>query len=143
MEDATDSSEDTHVTPEKRRRVEGLHLASCAGAEASKEHAHWWYPDVEARRETTHSCPLEEAHAVISAWTAERCDKGLGQDRSADEEKLYGASVKAPKEREPAAWRRFKILEPVIAATPSKVTVDARWVVSWKVAEGKEDVKAR
>ena len=137
-----DSSEDTHVTPEKRPRVDGLRLVSVVDAEAPKEHARWRFPDVEARRETTHACPLEEAHVAIAARTAERCDEGLGQDRSAEEEKLYGASVKAPKEREPAAWKRFKILEPVIVANPSKVTVDARWVAPWMVAEGKEDVKA-
>ena len=58
-------------------RVDDLHLAFVAVMEVVKEHAHRWDPRMKERWNVAHAAPREGAGAVISAWTANQCNKAL------------------------------------------------------------------
>ena len=51
--------------------------------------------------------------------------------------------VRAAQDREPAALGAFNVFAPTAYANFKKTIVGTRWVLTWKVIEGKASVKAR
>ena len=80
--------------------------------------------------------------------TAEGRSRILGQElpeeEEGEEEKSHGGLVNAAKERALAALKKLKVFKPVKAgAPPVKAVVNTCRVLSWKMAEGKKDARAR
>ena len=55
---------------------------------------------MKAHRNAVAAFTLEGADAAASAWAADQRNKTLGQASTADEERKYGALVRAAKDRE-------------------------------------------
>ena len=118
MEDATDTSEDSPVTREKRHRVEELPKAAGAGKEVLKTHVHWRDPvSAEGSLGFDPGPPLEGVGAAITGWAVDHCRTSLHQEFSAAQEKSHGNVVRAAKERELAPWRKFKVFDPATEGT--------------------------
>ena len=92
---------------------------------------------MKARRDANHASTVEGTNAAISAWTAHECNKALGQELSAEEDKSHGKLVRAAKEMELAARGKFKVPKLL-----PKATVDARWVLVWEMVASEKDGKA-
>ena len=101
----------------------------------------WTLP--ESRNEATDASAFEGVNAAIAARAADRCDKASGRGPSAGQGELRGNLVGVAKERELPAWGNFKNFDSVAAGTPAKTAGDTRWVLTWKMVEGKEGVRAR
>ena len=108
-----------------------------------KGHAQGRGAGIKARWDVAHASPQEGVGAAISSRAANQCSAALGQELSADEEILHWALVNAAKVSELAAWQTFKVFEPLSAAAPPKAIADTHRVPTWKMAEGKQNAKAR
>ena len=69
----------------------------------------------------------------MSAWTADQCITASGRELSAEREKLRGALVDDPKEREFAARKKCKVFEPGCVGTASGAIAHTRWVLTRKM----------
>ena len=56
---------------------------------------------------------------------------------------MHAELVQDGKRRELEAWGKFEAFSPLNARRAQKQLVDTRWVLTWKMAEGKKCVKAR
>ena len=50
--------------------------------------------------------------------------------------------VRAAKERELAAWKKFKVLKPGTGGAPREAIAATLWALTWEMVEGKKDVKS-
>ena len=98
-----------------------------------KERAQWLDSGTKAHWDAAKAPPLEGVDAAFFVWEAGRCNKTLGQELFADEDKLYEAVAKTAEDRELEAWKRFKVFEPVSMGAPSKAIVDTLWVSTMAV----------
>ena len=140
MPDATDASDDLPATRAKRCRVDDLLLASAAEEEVAEEHAKLWGPEIKAHSDATHASLLEGVDAVISAWAADQCNKALRQELSAYGGESHWNAGRTAKDRDIAAWEKFKGFKPFSGGALSRATADTRRVHSWKMLEGREGV---
>ena len=76
-------------------------------------------------------------------WTADQRSKSLGQEPPATEEREHAALVRAAEGRGLAAWQKFGVFTPVKVDVPPKEVVNSRGAPTWKVANGRTNVKAR
>ena len=120
MGDAIDASEDLPVTQETRRRVEGLRpsFVVCKEVGDAPSCAQRWAPEMRVHWEAIEASQLEGADTAISARAADQRNEALGQEISADEEKMYGRLAGSAKERECAACQKSKVLANHDAAEP-------------------------
>ena len=102
-------------------------MPAAQGTEVVREHAHWRNLGMEAHWDAAHASPLERVGDAISGWAADPCNEALGQELSADEEKFHKVPVNATKERELAAWKRFRAFGPLSVCAPAKAIMDTRW----------------
>ena len=90
---------------DKRCRSGDLHLASVAGKEVVK-----WHSDMKEKIETHTrkdpgaSCISDGGGPVLSAWVAEACNRGLGQELTEEGERLHADLVWKARERGLDAW---------------------------------------
>ena len=126
MRDAIATSDDLPVSQEARRRVVDLYLGFIVDKEVAGGNAQCRGPEMKAHWDATHASPSEGVGSAISARAATQRNEALGHEPSAEEAKSHGNLVRAAKERELAAWKKFKVFEPVTVGTAPKATVDAR-----------------
>ena len=67
----------------------------------------------------------------------------MGQESTEEKKKLRGGLMSTADERELNDWKTLKVFQPFNGFTPSKLTVDARRALTWKLADGEKDVEAR
>ena len=86
---------------------------------------------------------VEGVDTAISAWVADECNRVLGKELTDDEVSSHPALAQDAKIKELLAWNTFKVFNPVMATEVNKKVVDTRWVLTWKMVEGKQCIKAR
>ena len=73
---------------------------------------------------------------------ADERNRILGQELTPGEEDMHADLVTAGKSRGLAAWEKFDVFSPNKDGEVQKQIVQTRWVLTWKVADGKKCVKA-
>ena len=68
--------------------------------------------------------------AALSAWVANECDRVLGQELTAQDERLFAVEVSQAKGVELEAWRSFKVLSPIYSSEASKPAIATRWALT-------------
>ena len=87
--DVTNTPEDLHATPERRRRAEDPHMA-LVGKQIVEEHAHWWGPEKMARQGVNHASRVEGVGAATYRRASDECCAALGREISEEKEKSRG-----------------------------------------------------
>ena len=106
-------------------------------------HAPWWPPDLKPQMEASPSATAEGADGNISAWVADESNRISGQELTLEEGDTHADLVQAGKSRELAASENFDVIPSCEAGKARKQIVQTRWVLTWKMADGKKCVKAR
>ena len=104
-----DTSDNLAMTQKALCRIEDPRPAFVFEKETAKERAQRWGRELKAHWDATEASPLEGADSAISAWAADQCNKALGPEPLAGEEKLHGNLVRSARERELAALGKFKV----------------------------------
>ena len=94
-----------------------------------KELAQWRNPELGA------------AHS--SGWVAEECYRVLGQELSEEAGKVHVKLARDAKTKELDAGKQFKVPNSLQAGSISDSVVSTRWALTWRMADGKNSVKAR
>ena len=81
--------------------------------------------------------------AAISAWVAEGCNRVSGQELSGAEEKSHAAPAKAAEVEVMQPWGSFEVFELLEEQNLTKTVVNTRWVLTWKIMDGRKCVEAR
>ena len=123
--------------PEKRIKQDAMRLPFVENKEIIKAHC------------THHLAAADGAPTIAgmeSAFTARiapQCDRPLGQELSAGDVHRFAKEAEAAKRRELDAWSKFQVYSPVLRENVAKDIADTRWVLTWKLVEGKRKVKVR
>ena len=72
-------------------------MAFFADAEIVEGHVRLRGPETKVRWDVSHASPVCGVDAVIFSWAADECDKALGQELSAEEEKSHGNFARTAK----------------------------------------------
>ena len=128
-------------TQGKRRRGEAV--AAALAVDKSAPRAQWWNPATKPQVEAPQSPVVEDAGGAISPRVADECNRALGQDSSLDEEQFHADLVREGKLRELAAWKKYDVPTQRDQCQVSKQVVQARWVLTWKMVDGRRCVEAR
>ena len=91
-----------------------------------KHHAPWWDENLKAQINFSSVAPIDGVDSAISAWVAFACSKALGQELSAQDERLHEELVASAKMEELDAWEKFKVLTPASSGSLPKSSVDSR-----------------
>ena len=78
-----------------------------------------------------------------SARVPDECNRVLGQELLPAEEAQHADLVEAATLKEVDAWRRFDVFEPRRQGTAWKQIAQTRWVLTWKMVNGKKCGKAK
>ena len=141
--DAAGNSGEYLGNQKERCRAGDLPSVFAAEKEAVEEHAQLWNSDVRTRRTAAHASAAGGADAASSTRNAETCDRVSGHEMTGAEGKLHRGMVRTAKRRELNAWKKVKVSQTQKGRALCKSVVDARWTPTWKMVDGKEDVKAR
>ena len=87
--------------------------------------------------------PLECFGPTISFGKAYRRNGSSSKEPSSSDVEEYAVSVRAPKECESAAWRKFTVLEPLREGAPPEALADFLRAITWKTMGGRTSVKVR
>ena len=109
---------------------------------AALAHAQRWPPELKYKLEAKPSAAIEDVDGAISAWVADECDRILRQELTLEEAEVHANLATAGKQRELADWREFDVFSPHEACKAQKQIVQTRWVLTWKMVEGKKCVEA-
>ena len=109
----------------RRGRVDDLPLAFVAVKEVVNDHARLRGPEMTAH------------------WAVYQHNKKLGQELTADVEGTHGGWIRAARDRKLGVRKKFKVPEQVRIGEPSKALVDTLRAFTWKMVDGKRDVRAR
>ena len=85
---------------------------------------------------------MEGADGAGSAWVAGVCDRASGQELSPEEEQRPEL-VQAAITKELDAWGKFDACERRKDDNVSGQVAQTRWVLTWKVADGRKSAVAR
>ena len=113
--DDMDTSEDPPGDSENRCRVDGLQAAFFAEKGIVKDYARRWDPRMTEQGNAVNVVPFEEMDATISTWAVDLCNKTMGRELGADEERAHGVQSRAGKDSD---WKEFKVPEPVTTMKP-------------------------
>ena len=83
--------------------------------------------------------PTYGAGAAVSASAVNRCGKALGKVLPPPPLQL----VREAKERGPAARGKFDVFKLVTHCIPAKLAMGFRWLLTWKVMDGRATAEAR
>ena len=80
---------------------------------------------------------------AASAWVADVCNRVVSQELLPDEEKVHADLVQEAEPKDLAAWKKFDVYAKRNACNVSKKIAQTRWVLTWKIVDGREFAKAR
>ena len=129
--------------PEKRPKRDALLASFVQNKNLIKEQAPRWNSQLKPQVGVATSPDVGGMDAALSAWVAYECDRVLGQELSAQDERLFEVEVSQAKCMELEAWRNFKAFCPIGAADVRKPAIDTRRVLTWKMKDGVKSAKAR
>ena len=132
-----------HDSQETRCRVAALRAAFVADTEVARGRAQWRKPELKPRLGGAQNSAAEGLDAAIPACVAAECNRVLGQELSGGGEQVHDDLALEAKVKELDAWRQRKASEPFNGRDISKAVVSTRWVLTWKMADGRKCVEAR
>ena len=98
---------------------------------------------MQSRISPTESGNVDEVGAAMCAWVAEKRNCTLGQEFTEGGGKYRRESARDAKERELSSWKQFKVPSSIKGGSHSKAIADTRWVLPWRVVNGKETAPTR
>ena len=143
MEVSMDTGLAGDETAEKRPRSGAMEIALAVDWEVAKEHAPWWHPEPKPKVEAHQSSVAEGVGGAIPARVADECNRVLRQELSPAEEERHAELVAAAKHEKLPAWKTFDVCEPRKQQNVSEQIAQTRWVITWKMVDGRRNVKAR
>ena len=125
------------IFPEKRLKQDALRLSFVEKKEITKAHCTHHLAAIDGAQ------TLAGLESALTAWEAAHCDRPLRQELPRGDENRFAEEVGAAKNRELDARCKFKVFSPVPWRNVAEGIVDTRWVLTWKLVEGRRAVKAR
>ena len=110
---------------------------------AAQAHAQWWPPELKPKLEANPSATVEGVDGATSAWVADECTCVSGQELPREVKDVHADLVRAGRQQELADWAKSDVISPRNACQAKKRIIQTRWVLTWKMMEGKKCVKAR
>ena len=111
--------------------------------EISKRNAQWRDKGMQLLRRAPSNLWGGAIDVVSSVKAADERNRILAQELPPDEESLYKKDAHAAKKRDLDAWSQFKVSSHMGSGKCGNEEVGNRRVLTWKAADGVENVKAR